>query len=48
VTGLDDLRAAVNACRRCGLWRHATQGVPGEGPSQAALMLVGEAQRQGE
>lgn len=33
----------VNACRRCELWRAATQGVPGEGPAGAPLMLVGEA-----
>jgi uracil-DNA glycosylase len=30
------------ACRRCELWRHATQAVSGEGPNDAALMLVGE------
>lgn len=30
------------ACRRCDLWRKATQAIPGEGPSQAAVMLVGE------
>jgi DNA polymerase len=29
-------------CRRCELWEHATQGVPGEGPAGARLMLVGE------
>ena len=29
-------------CRRCDLWRHATQVVVGEGPRRAALMLVGE------
>jgi len=29
-------------CRRCELWKPATQGVPGEGPVPAALMLVGE------
>jgi DNA polymerase len=29
-------------CRRCDLWRHATQPVCGEGPSDTALMLVGE------
>ncbi|MBS0294804.1 MAG: UdgX family uracil-DNA binding protein [Proteobacteria bacterium] len=34
--------AAVDACRRCELWRNATQGVAGEGPARAALMLVGE------
>ena len=30
------------ACRRCDLWRHATQVVAGEGPSSAQIMLVGE------
>ena len=34
--------AAVDACRRCALYKHATQGVPGEGSRQADLMLVGE------
>jgi DNA polymerase len=29
-------------CRRCDLWRHATQAVNGEGPEHAAIMLVGE------
>lgn len=37
-----ELRSAVNACRRCPLWRAATQGVAGEGPEPASLMLVGE------
>jgi DNA polymerase len=32
----------LDRCRRCELWEHATQGVPGEGPSDARLMLVGE------
>jgi len=36
------IAAALNPCRRCDLWRDATQAVPGEGPAQAALMLVGE------
>nr|WP_293372506.1 UdgX family uracil-DNA binding protein [Phenylobacterium sp.] len=39
---LAGLRAAVQACRRCDLYGHATQGVTGEGPAQARLMLVGE------
>jgi DNA polymerase len=30
------------ACRRCDLWRHATQAVEGAGPSHARIMLVGE------
>lgn len=34
--------AELDACRRCGLWRDATRGVPGEGPARASLMLVGE------
>ena len=29
-------------CTRCPLYRDATQAVPGEGPSRAAFMLVGE------
>ena len=32
----------IQACRRCDLWRGATQGVPGEGAAHAPLMLVGE------
>jgi DNA polymerase len=37
-----DVWTAVQACRRCDLWRHATQGVAGEGAARAALMFVGE------
>jgi uracil-DNA glycosylase len=29
-------------CRRCSLWRNATQAVPGIGPADARVMLVGE------
>jgi DNA polymerase len=39
---LDELKHAVQACRRCPLWRDATQGVCGEGPKQSKLMIVGE------
>lgn len=35
-------QAHLNACRRCPLWRDATQAVPGKGPAHAPLMLVGE------
>jgi uracil-DNA glycosylase len=42
VTSLSALASAVDACRRCPLYKHATQGVPGEGSRQADLMLVGE------
>ena len=51
VTRLDDapvlrslsaLRRAENECRRCPLYKNATQAVPGEGPVRARIMLVGE------
>jgi DNA polymerase len=35
-------KAEIDACRRCPLFAPATQGVPGEGPTDAAVMLVGE------
>lgn len=38
----DDTPATLDACRRCGLWEHATQPVPGAGPADARIMLVGE------
>jgi DNA polymerase len=34
--------ATLDACRRCTLWQHATQAVPGMGPRHASIMLVGE------
>lgn len=36
------IRRGVRACRRCPLYRDATQGVCGEGPRSASLMIVGE------
>ncbi|MDB5439906.1 MAG: phage polymerase-related protein [Caulobacteraceae bacterium] len=39
---LDEISQAIQICKRCDLWRMATQGVPGDGPSQARLMIVGE------
>jgi uracil-DNA glycosylase family protein len=39
---LKALRADEAACRRCPLYKNATQVVPGEGPARARLMLVGE------
>jgi uracil-DNA glycosylase family protein len=41
-SSLEEVAASVGLCRRCELWREATQGVPGKGPARAALMLVGE------
>src|SRR5437764_9780259 len=42
VRSLSALRAAEDECRRCPLYKNATQAVPGEGPSHAKVMLVGE------
>lgn len=42
VDTLDELHAAEAVCRRCPLFRNATQVVPGEGAAGAAVMLVGE------
>jgi uracil-DNA glycosylase len=39
---LAHLAAEAAHCRRCALWRNATQIVFGEGPENAGLMLVGE------
>ncbi|AVY68036.1 UdgX family uracil-DNA binding protein [Xanthomonas translucens] len=39
---LEALRAAARECRRCALWQPATQTVCGEGPHDAAVMVVGE------
>lgn len=39
---LAQLAEAINGCRRCPLYRNATQGVAGSGRLKATLMLVGE------
>jgi uracil-DNA glycosylase len=36
------LGAALEECRACDLWEHATQAVAGEGPERARVMFVGE------
>ncbi|RJT42495.1 uracil-DNA glycosylase [Mesorhizobium waimense] len=36
------LREAAESCRRCPLWRDATQTVFGEGPQSAEVIFVGE------
>jgi DNA polymerase len=42
IRSLPALREAEAACTRCPLYRNATQVVPGEGPAQARVILVGE------
>jgi len=39
---LPALRKAAAGCRGCDLYKNATQTVFGEGPSKAAIMLIGE------
>jgi uracil-DNA glycosylase len=42
IRSLSALREAEAACTRCPLYRNATQVVPGEGPKDARVMMVGE------
>jgi len=39
---LEEARHAIQHCKRCPLYKGATQAVFGEGPLDAALMMVGE------
>lgn len=39
---LPGLREAVQECRGCDLYRHATRAVFGEGPRSSSVMLIGE------
>lgn len=39
---VSELRAEADHCRRCPLWRNATQCVFGEGPADARVVIVGE------
>ncbi len=40
---IDEIVAEVQVCRKCRLWQHAKNPVPGEGNLDASLMLIGEA-----
>jgi uracil-DNA glycosylase len=42
ITSLRELAQAENECRRCPLYKNATQAVPGEGRKHSHLMMVGE------
>lgn len=39
---IDELSAAVRKCRGCDLYKDATQAVFGEGPANAAVVVIGE------
>ena len=43
VTSLDDLHDAVLRCTRCDLAKTRIRAVPGEGPSETPIMILGEA-----
>jgi uracil-DNA glycosylase family 4 len=38
----EELYDEICRCKKCRLWRKATQAVPGEGPTDAKLMFVGQ------
>jgi len=42
LASLRSLKPGLDRCRRCDLWRDATQGVGGQGPAPGLVMLVGE------
>ena len=42
IRSLTQLRAAEAACTRCPLYKAATHVVPGEGPTRAHILIVGE------
>jgi uracil-DNA glycosylase family 4 len=39
---LADVNKKIQNCRKCRLWQNAKHAVPGEGPADAKLMLVGQ------
>jgi DNA polymerase len=39
---MEELNYQVYACRKCRLWQGAKHGVPGEGPLNAKVMLIGQ------
>jgi uracil-DNA glycosylase len=39
---LDTLAQQISVCTKCGLYKGRTHAVPGEGPTHAEIMLIGE------
>ena len=39
---LEELNMQVYDCRKCRLWQGAKHGVPGEGPLNAKIMIIGQ------
>jgi DNA polymerase len=42
ILALEDLNIQIYTCKKCRLWQGAKHGVPGEGPLNAKVMLVGQ------
>jgi DNA polymerase len=40
--GFKQLNEQIYSCRRCRLWQGAKQAVPGEGPTNSQVMIVGQ------
>ena len=39
---LNEITEQIHKCRKCRLWKDAENAVPGEGPANAKVMLVGQ------
>jgi uracil-DNA glycosylase family 4 len=39
---LEEINTQIHKCRKCSLWQNAKNVVPGEGPANAHIMLVGQ------
>jgi uracil-DNA glycosylase len=45
---MEELNFQIYGCRKCRLWQGAKHGVPGEGPLNAKVMLIGQNPGAGE
>ncbi len=41
--GLEKLANQIRKCKKCSLWRARKNGVPGEGPANAEIIVIGQA-----
>ena len=39
---MEELNMEIYSCKKCRLWQGAKHGVPGEGPLNAKVMIVGQ------
>ena len=39
---MEEINSQIYVCKKCRLWQDAKHGVPGEGPLNAKIMLVGQ------